>query len=80
MRIIPPILNQDRDEKQFVMTKERLEVMDAIEFENTLQERVQELILKLKESDNLRESDIINTLESIWARLSDLKCGDKLKL
>jgi predicted GIY-YIG superfamily endonuclease len=71
MSIIPPILNQDRDEKQLGMTKERLEVMDAIEFENTLQERVQELKLKLIESNNLRESDIIinqkDTLESIWA-------------
>ena len=71
MSIIPPILNQDRDEKQLGMTKERLEVMDVIEFENTLQERVQELKLKLIESNNLRESDIIinqkDTLESIWA-------------
>ena len=45
----------------------------------TLQERVQELNLKLKDCNNLRESDIlineIDTLESILGRLSDLKYG-----
>ena len=54
-------------------------MMDTIEFENTLQERVQELNLKLKDCNNLRESDIlineIDTLESILGRLSDLKYG-----
>jgi hypothetical protein len=39
--------------------------------------------LKLKESNNLRESDIpineIDTLESILGRLSDLKYGDKTR-
>ena len=47
------------------------------------QERVQELNLKLKDSNNLRESDIlineIDTLESILGRLSDLKYGDKAR-
>jgi hypothetical protein len=54
-------------------------MMDAIEFENSLQERVQELKLKLKDCNNLRESDIlineIDTLESILGRLIDLKYG-----
>ena len=54
-------------------------MMDAIEFENSLQERVQEFKLKLKDCNNLRESDIlineIDTLESILGRLSDLKYG-----
>jgi hypothetical protein len=58
-------------------------MMQTIEFENTLQERVQELNLKLKDSNNLRESDIlineIDTLESILGRLSDLKYGDKAR-
>ena len=53
--------------------------MDTIEFQNALQERVEELNLKLKDSNNLRESDIlineIDTLESILGRLSDLKYG-----
>jgi hypothetical protein len=79
-RIIQSILNRDIDERQQLgITKKRLEMMDKIEFENTLQERVEELNLKLKDSNNLRESDIlineIDTLESILARLADLKYG-----
>jgi hypothetical protein len=39
--------------------------------------------LKLKDCNNLRESDIlineIDTLESILGRLSDLKYGDKVR-
>ena len=58
-------------------------MMEIIEFENMLQERVQELNLKLKESNNLRELDIlineIDTLESMLGRLSDLKYGDKVR-
>lgn len=84
IRIIQPILNRDHDERQQLgATKKRLEIADYIEFENTLQERVQELNIKLKESNNLRESDIlineIDTLESILGRLSDLKYGDKVR-
>ena len=45
--------------------------------------RIQELNLKLKESNNLRESDVlineIDTLESILGRLADLKYGDKVR-
>jgi hypothetical protein len=55
IRTIQPILNRDNDERlQFATTKKRLEMMDAIEFENTLQERVQKLNLKLKDCNNLR--------------------------
>jgi hypothetical protein len=54
-------------------------MMETIEFENSLQERIQELNLKLKESNNLRGSDVlineIDTLESVLGRLSDLKYG-----
>lgn len=83
-RIIHPILNRDNDDRQQLgMTKKRLEMMETIEFENRVQERVQELNLKLKDSNNLRESDIlineIDTLESILGRLSDLKYGDKVR-
>ena len=79
-RIIQSILNRDIDERQQLgITKKRLEMMDKIEFENTLQERVEELNLKLKDSNNLRESDIlineIDTFESILGRLADLKYG-----
>lgn len=84
IRTIQPILNRDNDERQqLATTKKRLEMMDTIEFENTLQESVQELNLKLQESNNLRESDIlvneIDMLESILGRLSDLKYGEKVR-
>ena len=76
-RTLQTILNQDFDERQQLgVTKKRLEMMETIEFENSLQERVQGLNLKLKD---LRESDVlineIDTLESILGRLSDLKYG-----
>ena len=79
-RTIQSILNRDIDERQQLgVTKKRLEMMETIEFANSLQERVQELNLKLKDCNNLRESDVlineIDTLESILGRLSDLKYG-----
>ena len=84
IRIIQPILNRDNVEQhQLGITKKRLEMMQTIEFENNLQERVQELNLKLKDSNNLRESDVlineIDTIESILGRLADLKYGDKAR-
>lgn len=61
----------------------RLELVDTIEFENIFNKRIEELNLKLKESNNLRESDVlineIDTLESVLGRLSDLKYGDKVR-
>jgi transcriptional regulator of heat shock response len=83
--VIDSILNRDNERKQVQLgtTKIRLELTDIIEFENILQNRVQELNLKLKESNNLRESDVlineIDTLESILGRLADLKYGDKTR-
>jgi hypothetical protein len=78
-RTIQSILNRDIDIRPQRAPKKRLEMMETIEFENALQERVQELNLKLKDCNNLRESDIlineIDTLESILGRLSDLKYG-----
>ena len=69
--------------KQLAINKKRLEMMETIEFENTVQERVQELNLRLKESNKLRESDIlineIDTLDSIFGRLMDLKYGEKTR-
>jgi hypothetical protein len=42
---------------------------DIIEFESVLKERIEDLNIKLKNSNNLRESDIlineIDTLESV---------------
>jgi hypothetical protein len=83
--IIDSILNRDNANKQVQLgtTKTQLQLVDCIEFENILQNRVQELNLKLKDSNNLRESDIlineIDTLESILGRLADLKYGGKTR-
>jgi hypothetical protein len=83
--VINSILNRDIDRKQVQIgtAKMRLELADTIEFENTLNKRIEELNLKLKESNNLRESDILinelDTLESILGRLADLKYGDKAR-
>lgn len=58
--VVVPILNRDHDGRQQIgVTRKRLEMMETIEFENMLQERIQELNLKLKDSNNLRESDIL---------------------
>ena len=79
------ILNRDNEHKQMQLgtTKMRLELSDCIEFENRLQSRVEELNSILKESNNLRESDIlineIDTLESILGRLADLKYGNRVR-
>ncbi|MGH9975933.1 MAG: hypothetical protein ACRD8Z_08880 [Nitrososphaeraceae archaeon] len=79
-RIIQSILCQDYYERQQLeVLQKRLEMMDMIEFENILQERIEELNFKLKNSNNLRESNFlineIDMLESILGRLSDLKYG-----
>ena len=79
-RVIQSILNRDYYERQQLgALKKRLEMMDIIEFENTLQERVEELNFNLKNSNKLRESDFlineIDMLEGILGRLSDLKYG-----
>jgi hypothetical protein len=84
MRNIRSILNRDNERpEQLGADKKRLEIADTIEFENLMNERVQELNLKLKESNNLRESDIlineIDTLESILGRLCDLKYGEETR-
>jgi hypothetical protein len=83
--VINSILSRDIDRKQVQIgtTKMRLELADTIEFKNTLNKRIEELNLELKESHNLRESDIlineIDTLESVLGHLSDLKYGDKVR-
>jgi hypothetical protein len=76
-------LSRDNQYKQVQLgtTKTRLELADIIEFENILQRRIQQLKLKLKESNELRESNIlineIDTLDSTLGRLADLMYGDK---
>ena len=83
--IIDSIVNRDKEHKQVQLgtTKTQLQLADCIEFENILQNRVQELNFKLKDSNNLRESDVlineIDTLESILGRLADLKYGNRVR-
>jgi hypothetical protein len=83
--VINSILNQDNELKQVQLgtSKIRMELADAIKFENALKNRIEELNIKLKESNNHRESDIlineIDTLDSILGRLMDLKYGEKTK-
>ncbi|MGC2306769.1 MAG: hypothetical protein WA461_00075, partial [Nitrososphaeraceae archaeon] len=84
IRTIIPILYHDNKERQQLRsTKMRLELAETIRFENILSKRVQDLNLKLKDSNNLRESDVlineIDTLESVLGGLSDLKYGDKAR-
>jgi hypothetical protein len=65
--VINSILNRDINLKlvQLGTTKMRLQLTDVLEFENALQNRIQELNLKLKNCNNLRESDIlINELDT----------------
>jgi len=83
--VINSILDQDNELKQVQLgtSKIRLELSDVIKFENILKKRIEELNIKLKESNNLRESDIlineIDTLDSILGRLMDLKYGEKTR-
>jgi hypothetical protein len=83
--VINSILERDDELKQVQLgtSKIRLELADVIKFENILKERIEDLNVKLKSSNNLRESDIlineIDTLESTLGRLSDLKYGDKAR-
>ena len=83
--VIDSILSRDNQYKQVQLgtTKSRLELADIIEFENILQRRIQQLKLRLRESNELRESDIlineIDTLDSTLGRLADLKYGDKAR-
>jgi len=84
-KIVRSILNRDnrRQQERIGGTKNRLELADTIECENILKDRTNELNSKLKESSNLRESDIlineIDTLESVLGCLSDLKYGGKAR-
>ena len=81
--IIPILYHDNKERQQLRSTKMRLELAETIRFENILSERVQDLNLKLKDSNNLRESDVlineIDTLESVLGGLSDLKYGDKAR-
>src|SRR5919106_3230265 len=58
-KTIQSILSRDFDGRQFRANKKRVEVLETIEFEKTLLERIEELKFKLKNSNNLRESDFL---------------------
>jgi hypothetical protein len=80
-RLVKSILDRvDEQQEKLGATKQRQELAETIEFENIVKERIQELNLKLKDSNDLRESDIlineIDTLECTLGHLSDLKYGD----
>jgi hypothetical protein len=70
-------------QQELVATKERQESTEMVEFESILKKRIEELNLKLKDSNNLRESDIlineIDTLDCVLGHLSNLKYGDKAR-
>jgi hypothetical protein len=79
-RIIQSILNRDYDGRQQLgVLEKRLEMMDMIEFENLVQERIEELSIRMNNSNNSRESDLLKNetevLECILGRLMDLKYG-----
>jgi hypothetical protein len=83
--VINSILDQDNELKQVQLgtSRIRLELADVIKFESILKKRIEELNIKLKESNNLRESDIlineIDTLDSVLGCLMDLKYGEKTR-
>lgn len=66
-----------------INSDQRLELVNTIEFENRLKERIQTQHLKLNELNNLLDSDVlmneIDIFESILGSLSDLKYGDKVR-
>jgi hypothetical protein len=84
IRHVRSILNQVKQQEQEKLgeTKQRRELADIIEFENILGVRIQELNMKLKDSNTLRASDIlineIDTLECVLGHLSGLKYGDMM--
>jgi hypothetical protein len=83
--VITSILDQGSELKKVKLgtSKIRLELADVVKFDNILKKRIEKLNKKLKESNNLRESDIlineIDTLDSILGRLMDLKYGEKTR-
>jgi hypothetical protein len=67
-------------EQELAATKERQESTEIAIFESILKERIEELNVKLKDSNSFREPDIltneIDTLDCVLGHLSNLKYGD----
>jgi hypothetical protein len=83
-RLVKSILNRNEDQQETLgIVKEQKELTDMIEFEHFLKERIEQLDLKLKDSNNLRESDIlineIDTLECVLGHIANLKYADKAR-
>ncbi len=76
VKLNPLYIADRRDEIEFLQWIIRI-------ISSILSSRVKELSLRLKDCNNLQESDIlineIDTLESVLGRLSDLKYGDKAR-
>jgi flagellar hook-basal body complex protein FliE len=70
-------------QQELAATKERQELTEMVKFESILKARIEELNMKLKNSKNLREPDIltneIDTLECVLGHLSNLKDSDKAR-
>jgi transcriptional regulator of heat shock response len=84
-RIIKWILDRAVDGRQQLgVTKTRLELEDIKKFENILQDKIQELEIKLEDSGNDREKEVlvnqIDTLKCVLGYLFNLKSdGDKTR-
>jgi hypothetical protein len=70
-------------QQELAATKKRQELTEIVKFESIIKTRIEELSVKLKNSNNLREPDIltneIDTLECVLGHLSDLIDSDKAR-
>jgi flagellar hook-basal body complex protein FliE len=77
------IQSNQQFQQELAATKERQELTEMVKFESILKARIEELNVKLKNSKNLREPDIltneIDTLECVLGHLSNLKDSDKAR-
>jgi flagellar hook-basal body complex protein FliE len=77
------IQSNQQFQQELAATKERQELTEIVKFENILKARIEELNVKLKNSKNLREPDILinetDTLECVLGHLANLKYGDKAR-
>jgi hypothetical protein len=81
IRNINSTLIQSRQlQQELAVTKERWELADIVKFESILKEKIEELNVKLKDSNSLQKPDIltneIDTLDCVLGHLSNLKYGD----
>jgi flagellar hook-basal body complex protein FliE len=74
------IQSNQQFQQELAATKERQESTEIVKFESILKERIEELNMRLKNSNTLQEPDIltneIDTLDCVLGHLSNLKYGD----